>query len=113
VGEAVQRLLRVVGLQRQPGLLQPDRLAVEVAPAQEPGESGGVDCVRVGSRVLGYVAERAPGEDGAARRLDLAGENLEQARLAGAVAPDQPHLVAVAQQEAAALDHGTGGDFHG
>jgi len=113
VGEAVQGLLGVVGLQRQPRLLQPDGLAVQVAAAQEAGERSGVDRPGVGPGVLRHVAEGAAPEHHAARRLDLAGENLEEACLAGAVAPDQPDLVAVTEQEAAVLDDGAGRDFHG
>ena len=113
VGEAVQRLLGVVGLQGQSRLLEADRLAVEVATAQQPRERGRVDRPGIGSWVLGYVAQGAAPEHDAARRLEVAGEHLEQARLAGSVAPDQSDLVTRTDGEARIGEDAARGDVDG
>ena len=65
---------------------------VEAARGQDPvaGEHLGV----AGARVLRQVADLAGGEHGAGGGLRLAGEDLGEGRLAGAVAPDEADLVA-------------------
>ena len=47
-----------------------------------------------GARVLRNVAERATAQHETCRGIVLAGQDLEQARLAGAVTANQSHLVA-------------------
>jgi len=62
---------------------------------------------------LRHVAERASLQDDARRRVVFARQDLEQARLAGAVAADQADLVAGGHGEARVGKHPARGDVDG
>ena len=64
------------------------------------------------ARVLRQVAEAALADDPPERRLDLAAEDPEQARLAGAVAADEADLVAGDDGEAGVVDDEPPADLH-
>jgi hypothetical protein len=84
---------------------------VKPARGQDPlaGEHGRV----AGARVLGEVADRPGAVHRPGSRQRLPGEDLGERRLAGAVAPDEPHLVTGSDAEADALhqEPRTGSDF--
>src|SRR5260370_19457490 len=80
-------------------LLQPRCRLVEAAPGEDMREG----CLRrLGAwpRVLRDVAERAAAQHQPSLGVVLAGEHLEEARLAGPVAADEPDLVAGGHGEA-------------
>ena len=64
------------------------------------------------ARVLREVADLPGAGDGPAGREAVAGEDLGERRLAGAVPPDQPHLVAVGDLEGRAVDQQTRARAH-
>ena len=109
----MQGFVGVVGLEREPGLLEAERLAVEVASAEQPRQGGGVDRIGIRPGILRHVTQAAAAEHHSAGGLDIAGEDLQEACLTGAVAADEADFVPVAQQKAAVLDDGAGCDFHG
>ena len=92
---------RVVAAHLDLGLAQPAYDVVEAARGQDPvaGEQLGV----AGARVLRQVADLAGALHGAGGGQRLAGEDLGEGGLAGAVAADQPDLVARADAEADVL----------
>ena len=63
-------------------------------------------------RVLRQVAEAAAAVHDAGVRVGGAAEHLQQAGLAGAVAADQPDLVAGADREAGAVEDDVAADLH-
>src|SRR5260370_38313328 len=74
-------------------LLQPRCRLVEAAPGEDMREG----CLRrLGAwpRVLRHVAERAAAQHQPSLGVVLAGEHLQDARLAGPVAADEPALLA-------------------
>ena len=68
------------------------------------GEAGVVDARAPGLRVLGQVAELVGAQHDPAGRRRLARDDLEHRGLAGAVAADEPDLVAGAQLERGTLE---------
>ena len=85
-------------------LLDALELGVDAAPGQDVGDGGATVEDAGDARVLRQVAERALADDPPGRRLGLAAEHAEQARLAGAVAPDEADLVAGHDGEVGRLD---------
>ena len=72
----------------------------ELAEAAGVEDAGARRVVRVaGARVLRQVADLAGARDGAAARLPLPRERLGERGLAGAVAADEPDLVALVDPE--------------
>ena len=80
------------------GLAQPAYDVVEAARGQDPVAGEHVEVA--GARVLRQVADRPGRADRAGGRQALAGEDLGQRGLAGAVAADQADLVARRDAEA-------------
>ncbi len=64
-------------------------------------------------RVLTEVAHRSSTGHGAGGRRDLSREHPERRGLAGAVAPDDPDLVAVAEIDAESLDDDAAANLDG
>ena len=107
-GEAAHRPLGGVLLHLDAQLLDAHHGLVEAAARQDVAHAGGGVVDAVEARVLGQVAEAAGAVDDAGVGRLGAAQHLEQARLAGAVAADQPDLVAGADREAGSLeDDGT------
>ncbi len=88
----------------EPELLDPLGLGVEVAAGEHVGETGVVHPRAPGLGVLGQVAEGVGTEHHTAGGFAFSGDDLEHRGLAGAVAPDQSHLVAGAQLEGGTLE---------
>src|SRR3989442_6030547 len=68
---------------------------------------------RAGSRVLRHVTEGPATEHDAGRRVVLAGQHLEQARLAHPVAADEADLVACVDREACIAEYASCRDIDG
>src|SRR5881296_501023 len=92
-GIALDRRRRVVELELAMKLMQSGRGPVQASPGQDVGESS-LGRFRAWARVLRHVAQRASAQDHAGGSGVVAGQDLEQARLARAVATDEADLVA-------------------
>src|SRR5947199_8654858 len=69
--------------------------------------------VAAGSWVSGHVTQAAPTLHEAGCRVVLAGQHLEQARLANPVAADEADLVACVDREAGIAEHASCRDIDG
>jgi len=85
---------------------------VETSPREDVRERR-IRRLRARPRILGHVAQRPAAEHKPARGIVLTGQDLEQARLARAVAPDQAHLVARGDGEARVREDAARGDVDG
>ena len=90
-------------------------LVQQALPLGIGGQHGVEQALRPVRRFLGDAADAgAVGQaDLAGVGVQVAGDQLQQGGLAGAVAPDQPGLVAAGQGHAGALQKGTPGDAAG
>src|SRR5437016_12360438 len=68
---------------------------------------------RAGSRVLRHITQGPATQHEAGRRVVLAGQHLEQARLAHPVAADEADLVACVDREACIAEHASCRDIDG
>src|SRR2546427_3961266 len=68
---------------------------------------------RAGSRVLRHVTQSPATQHDAGRRVVLAGQHLEQARLAHPVAADEADLVACVDREACIAEYASCRDIDG
>jgi hypothetical protein len=96
---AVDVALRGVLLQLDAQLLHALDQLVEAPAGQHVVEGSALGRLGLGAGVLVEVAELARDRDGAAVGRVLSGQHPDEARLAGAVAPHQPGLVAGADGE--------------
>ena len=110
-GEAAHGALGRVLLHLEAQLLDADHRLVEPAPGEDVAHRGGGVVDAVEPRVLREVPEAAAAVHDAGVRVRGAAEHLQQARLAGAVAADQPDLVAGADREAGAVEDDVAADL--
>jgi hypothetical protein len=112
LAEAGHGPLARVLLHLEAELLDAHERLVEPPAGEDVLEGGGrlVDAVEAG--VLGQVAEAAGAVDEAGRGVGRTPEDLQQAGLAGAVAPDEPDLVPGADGEAGPLEDEGAADLH-
>ncbi len=88
------------------------RLGLQGGQLLVGGEHGVDQALRPVRRLLRQHADARPARqpDAAGIGMQLAGDQLEQGRLAGAVAPDQPGVMSVGQRERGALEQRAPGD---
>ena len=99
LGVAGDVAVRGILLEAEAQLLDALRLFVEPPSAEDVAEGGGVDAAAPGAGLLEEVPEGALAQNGAAVGRALAGDDLQHARLAGAVAADEPDRVTGADGE--------------
>src|ERR1700687_1790120 len=90
LGELFENLWRMIVFELSVEVGQTSGGAVEATPGQYVGE-GGVGSLAPRTRVLRYIAERAPSQDQARGWIVFPGQDLQQAGLAGAVAAGPTH----------------------
>jgi hypothetical protein len=100
-------------LERDPRLLETTVEVDESARPQDVLEPAIVVLGAVLPRILAEVAHRPSTGHGTGGRRDLAREHPERRGLAGAVAPDDPDLVAVSKIDAESLDDDVAADLDG